>query len=210
MGKLYNRRDFIKKVSLTTAGGLIIYLASPLSLFASKYQDEHPEFSKDSAQTLMAKLLCGETAEAIASKDKREAIVIGYTIINRVKDGIKWNGETLKEVMLKNGPVKDKSGKFIRHKNGEIKLFHQYSCFNSWDTNLKKIKNPEKYYSAEIRKCAYSLAGIVLKNELSFLNDGQDHYHTKDTSPDWSKDPRMKKVLERASHDHKFYKYITA
>jgi hypothetical protein len=208
MEKLYGRRDFIKKASLSTVGG-IISLASPLPLFASSFQDKHYDFSKDSEQTLMARLLCGEASGTIASRDKREAVVIGYTVTNRVKDGIKWNGETLKEVMLKKVPM-EKNGKIVRDQDGDIVYVHQYSCFNSWDSNLKKIKNPEKYYSAEVRKHAYSLAGIVLKNELPFLDDGQDHYHTKNTNPPWSKSPKMKRIWEEALFNHKFYKYITA
>jgi len=193
------RRNFIKKTSLLTAGALIS-LTSPLPLSASTSQNKYYDFSKDSEQTLMAKLLCGEGAEIIASKDKREAIVIGYTAVNRAKDRIKRYGGNLKEVILKNRPRKTKKGKIIH--------VHQYSCFNSWDPNLKRIKNPQKYYPADVWKNALSLSSIILKNELPFLNNGQDHYHAKNMKryPRWTKNPRMKKVWGQTPFEHEFYK----
>ena len=57
-----------------------------------------------------------------------EKLAIAFSAINRVNDGMKYNGETLKEVIL--AP-------------------YQYSCFNNFDVNFKKVKNPEKYEPKE-------------------------------------------------------------
>ncbi|MCD4771482.1 cell wall hydrolase [archaeon] len=205
MEKLYTRRNFIKTL---TAGA--ISLASPLSLSALTPQNKHYDFSKDSEKTLLARTIFGETRNSF-KRGLTEAIMIGHTPINRVNDKVKWNGENLKQVLLKKGPSRNKHGNLIRDENGEIKIFHQYSCFNSWDPNLKILKNPKKYDSKSWRK-SLILSERLLNNEWANLNFGQDHYHAKDMRkfPDWANSPKMKKIEGEEYFDHILYKFIAA
>ena len=213
MVKTMKRRDFLR-AAVTTAAG--IYLVGPAAALAAKPRTRSPyiayDFSSDSDKTLLARMIYGESAGEIASKedpDSREAIMIGHVAMNRVGT---WQGKTLKDVILKNGPVKikvDEEEKIKTDENGIPILYHQFSCFNAWDVNLQKIKkpwldSPEKWEQANL------IARRILKGKLTHLNDCQDHYHTKKVSPRWSKSSRMRKVWGQEYFKHNFYEDMGA
>jgi len=109
-------------------------------------------------------------------------IAIAHVIRNRwIKDG--WFGKSLKGVILK--PL-------------------QFSCFNHWDCNRRKLLNPLIHDSFEVWKECYEIAEKVYSGDIPDPTDGATHYHRKDMKvyPKWAKD--MVKTCEIGSHI--FYK----
>jgi len=206
--KEVTRRDalgYLTKVAAVTAGSLML----PRELYAKlKSQYKTNDLSRDSEEILLARLIYGEARILFKDeKDQREPAMIGFTSLNRAKDKIKGNGTTLKEVILSNKP------KRVKYKNGKKATIrvHQYSCFNSWDPNLRKLKDPEKYDSKAWQQ-SLDLSKNILEGKLSHLNYGQDHYHKKDMEeyPKWTKSPRMKKIWGQEFFKHYFYRDIKA
>jgi len=192
MEKKYTRRDFIigVVVSVTTLS------QSPLESLAdgetkkSGRENQNSEyktidFSKDTEQILLARMLFGEARDC----SKLEKITIAYTAINRAKDGKKWNGETLREAILK--PC-------------------QYSCFNKGDPNKEKLMDPEKYDKKSFQECL-AVAEKVLCGEYEKFNAGATHYFNPKTvrKPEWadkmSKIGRIK-ISNNQYSKHEFYK----
>jgi spore germination cell wall hydrolase CwlJ-like protein len=105
-------------------------------------------FYKDTDEVLLARLLLGECENC----SNAEKIAVAYTVINRMNDGKKWNGETLQEVIL--SPF-------------------QYSAFNE---NLNaKLKDPMSYNSQEFQSCL-QLAKEILAGKHSDPTSGATHY----------------------------------
>jgi len=195
--KAITRRQFLKTTGKTLgvlAGGLVI----PTYAFGN---DARNEFYKDSEKILLARMIFGEARSSLDGKidpDYKEPIMIGWTAINRANDKLKFNGENLKEAILKK--------KWVKNKKGKKTPIHQYSCFNPKDPNLKVLKNPKKYEPKEWEKSLH-LAEKILEGKLSYLNYGQDHYYRKDTNaPNWTENPRMKKIWTPPFFDHEFYR----
>ena len=133
------------------------------------------DFSKDSDNVLLARMLYGETRNC----SEEEKIAVAYTIINRVNDGKKWNGENVKQVILKPW---------------------QYSCFNKNDVNYEKLKNPDK----KIFEDCLKVANEVLQGKHSELNKGQTHYfNPKVVKPKWADE--MRKIGKIRNSKHEFY-----
>lgn len=133
------------------------------------------DFNKDSNEVLLARMIYGEARNC----SKEEKIEIAYSAINRVNDGKKWNGETLREVILKPW---------------------QYSCFNKNDVNYEKLKAPEKKVFEDCLK----VADGVLEGKYSELNLGQTHYfNPKSANPKWT--DKMKKIGKIGNSKHEFY-----
>ena len=133
------------------------------------------DFSKDSDNVLLARMLYGETRNC----SEEEKIAVAYTIINRVNDGKKWNGENVKQVILKPW---------------------QYSCFNKNDVNYEKLKNPDK----KIFEDCLKVANEVLQGKHSELNKGQTHYfNPKVVKPKWADE--MHKIGKIENSKHEFY-----
>jgi len=149
----------------------------------SKQQTDYTtsDFYQDSEEILLARMLLGE-AEGCS---KEEKIAVAYTAINRIDDNKKWNGETLKEVILKP---------------------YQYSCFN---TNLNnKLKNPLTYNSKEFLKCL-NLSEEILSNKYKDPTNGATHYYnpnhpTMEKEPEWSKN--IEKIGSINNSIHVFFK----
>ncbi len=133
------------------------------------------DFSQDSDEVLLARMIYGESRNC----SKNERIAVAYSVINRVNDRKKWNGENIKDVILKPW---------------------QYSCFNKNDVNLKKLKNPNK----KIFEDCLEIAGEVLEGKYSELNKGQTHYfNPKVVKPKWA--DKLEKVdFEKTKHE--FYR----
>jgi spore germination cell wall hydrolase CwlJ-like protein len=139
---------------------------------------EEENFSNDSEVTILARMLYGE-ARSVSNSEK---ISLAFTAINRANDGLKYNGESLKEAIL--APK-------------------QYSCFNKKDSNFEKLKKPEKDEPKEWKKCL-DLAKKILDGEYDKYNFGQTHYHRKGISPTWING--MNERLNSTGFKHQFYK----
>lgn len=200
MEKQYNRREFLKGITITTAGLIGNLIIPKISFGKTESLYKTNDFSQDSEETLLARLIYGEARSVFKhEKSQREPIMIGFTAINRANDKMEWNGMNLKEVILKNGPIKNK--------NGEIVIVHQYTCFSPKDSNLEKIKNPEKNDSKSWEQSLY-ISRNLLRGKYKHLNYGQDHYHKKNMKkyPTWTKDPRMEKIRGQDFFEHYFYR----
>jgi len=140
-----------------------------------KYKTHNP--SRDSDDVLLARLIFGEARNC----SLEERIAVAYTAINRARDGKKWNGETIKESILKP---------------------YQYSCFNKNDPNRKKVLDPESYEPHVFYECL-EIARKVLKGEYKDPTNGATHYHTRNIRPRWS---RKLERIERPGWRHIFYR----
>ncbi|MDP3027413.1 MAG: cell wall hydrolase [Nanoarchaeota archaeon] len=135
-------------------------------------------FSKDSNNVLLARMLYGETRNC----SKEEKIAVAYTVINRANDNKKWNGENVKEVILKPW---------------------QYSCFNKNDANYEKLKDPINDDADSFYDCL-KVANEVLQGKHSELNKGQTHYfNPKVVKPKWADE--MYKIGKIKNSKHEFY-----
>lgn len=178
----YSRRQFLG-ASLAAAIAL-----SPLESLAdgnSKSKYKTSDFTKDSEQVLLARMLFGEARDC----SELEKVAIAYTVVNRANDGKKWNGETIKEAILK--PF-------------------QYSCFNNSDPNKEKLMDPEKYDNKSFQECL-AVAQKVLNGEYKQRNSGATHYFNPEIvkRPKWA-DKMHKigkvKINEEKYSKHEFYK----
>ncbi|HKL24107.1 MAG TPA: cell wall hydrolase [Candidatus Nanoarchaeia archaeon] len=144
------------------------------------YKNEKGNFYADSDTVLLARLVFGESR----GSSLKTKISNAYTAVNRANDTIDWNGKDLREAILKP---------------------YQYSCFNKYDVNRKKLMNPVETDSsswAESMKVAYG----VLKGIYRDPTDGATHYHTKDISPYWSKNNRdLARNESLKDVDHHYY-----
>lgn len=137
-------------------------------------------FNKDSEEVLLARMIFGEARNCSDS----EKIAIAYTAINRAKDGKKWNGETVKEAILK--PF-------------------QYSCFNKNDSNRIKLMNPEQYDRKSFEKCL-QISKDVLQGRCKDSTHGATHYHTTPVKPSWSTNTSMVNLGKIGDSKHLFYR----
>ncbi len=147
-----------------------------------KVEEHKKEFLKDSEKILLAKMLYGEAS----IYSPAEKIAIAFTAINRANDGLKYNGEGLKETIL--SP-------------------YQYSCFNKNDNNLERVKNAEHHTNRNWKKCL-NLAENILNGKYDKYNFGQTHYHKKDMKnyPRWKN--YMKEKINSRGLAHQFYRGI--
>jgi len=136
------------------------------------------DFYQDSDKVLLARMLLGEAENC----SKQEKIAVAYTAINRVNDNQKWNGEKLKEVILKP---------------------YQYSCFNKNLNN--KLKDPLNYNSKEFLGCL-ELAEEILAGEYKDPTEGATHYYNPKLvkEPEWTK--KAEKIGKIENSRHVFYK----
>ena len=106
---------------------------------------------------------------------------MAHTAVNRANDGKRWNGETLRDSILKKW---------------------QYSCFNKGDPNRAKLMDPEKYNGAAWSDCL-RVADEVLRGEHEDLDLGQTHYHTRSINPSWAS--KIRKIGRVKNSKHIFY-----
>lgn len=150
----------------------------------NKIQDyKTQDFSQDSDEVLLARMLFGEARGC----SREEKIAVAYSAINRINDGKKWNGTTLREVLLKP---------------------YQYSSFNKNDVNRKKLMDPLKYEPKAFEDCL-EIAGEVLDGRYKELNFGQTHFfNPKSAKPSWA--DKIEKIGRIKTSDgeskHGFYR----
>lgn len=140
------------------------------------------DFSKDSESVLLARMLLGE-AEGCSTLEK---VAIAYTALNRVNDGKRWNGETLKEALLTPG---------------------QYSCFNHDNKRSKVLKNPLRYNAKEFLQCV-DIAEKFVKGKYNNISKGATHYYNPRgiSTPYWAR--HMKEIGKIGDSIHLFYKEL--
>lgn len=135
------------------------------------------DFSEDTDQVLLARMIFGE-ARSCTDKEK---IAIGYTALNRANDNKRFNGTDIRSAVL---------------------CPKQYSCFNSNDTNLVKLKDPEKYDAKSWAKSLEIAEGILSGKYSDEMH--ATHYHALSSHPKWQDSPEMTKlgIIDK----HLFYK----
>ena len=111
-----------------------------------RYRTE--DYVSDSDCVLLARMIFGECDGC--SED--EKVSVAYTAINRMKDGLDWNGDTLREVILKP---------------------YQYSSFNGGLDY--RVKDPMKHNSHGFLD-ALRIAREVLDYEHKDPTDGATHF----------------------------------
>lgn len=141
------------------------------------------DFSRDSDKVLLARMLFGE-ARSCADEEK---VAIAYTAINRANDGKKWNGESVREAILKS---------------------KQYSCFNQGNANREKVMNPMAYEPAAFEDCL-EISERVLNREYDDISEGATHYFNPVlANPSWAK--KMEKIgkiqTAKGQSEHIFYR----
>ena len=141
------------------------------------------DFLGDSDEVLLARMVFGEARNC----SEVERVAIAYTVINRANDGKIWNGETIREAILKP---------------------KQYSCFNENDVNRDKLMDPETYDPKSFGECL-DVAKKVLSGEFEDPTNGATHYfNPKVSNPSWAK--KLEKIgrIETSSGPgkHEFYR----
>ena len=122
--------------------------------------------------------------EARGQSDEEKAAV-AYTAINRINDGKKWNGTTLKGVIL---------------------CPKQYSCFNSNDPNRRLLENPGAHDSQSYGACL-RVARNVLEGRVADPTNGATHYfNPRVCQPKWASSPKMTRIGRVNGSAHEFYK----
>ena len=158
-----NRQNFVKGFN-----------NSPSSDY-NKVSYQTNDFSKDSDKILLARMIYGEARNC----SDEEKIAVAYTVINRANDSKKWNGENIKDCILKPW---------------------QYSCFNKNDVNRKKLKNPPKRVFEDYIK----IAEDVLNGKYTELNKGQTHYfNPRVVRPKWA--DKLDRIGRIKNSKHEFY-----
>lgn len=141
------------------------------------------DFSKDSESVLLARMIFGEARGC----SYLERVAVGYTAINRAKDGKKWNGETVKEAILKQ---------------------KQYSCFNEDDKNREKLIDPEKEDAKSFYECLEVSRRILSGKEKDPTNGATHYFNPNIVLPDWAK--KLEKIGKIKINDkfsvHEFYR----
>jgi spore germination cell wall hydrolase CwlJ-like protein len=135
-------------------------------------------FSKDSDEVLLARMLFGEARNC----SDEEKVAVAYTALNRAKDGKKWNGTDIRGTVLKKW---------------------QYSCFNSSDPNREKLMNPEAYDSKAWEKCLEISTGVLAGKCQDPTNGATHYFNPSVVSPKWAKSMERKEVK---GTKHEFYR----
>jgi hypothetical protein len=133
------------------------------------------DFSKDSERVLLARMILGE-AEKCSDLEK---ISVAYVAINRANDGKKWNGETLKESILKPYQFSCFNKELFEKVNGKIR--------KRINSRLKHLNDPMNYNPKEFKQCLI-LSGEILGGKYSDPTNGATFYYNPKTidSPKWA------------------------
>ena len=174
------RRQFMQGLVALVVGSAL----PNLTIAEERRKYATTNFVNDSETVLLARMIFGEARSCV----DLEKIAVAYTTINRATDGKKWNGETVKDAILKP---------------------NQYSCFNRGDANRRKIMDPEKYDAMAFERCL-EIAEKVLSGKYDDPTNGATHYfNPKSARPKWA--GRMQKIgkIQVGKNDkskHEFYK----
>ncbi len=141
------------------------------------------DFSTDSEEILLARMIFGEARGC----DLEEKIAVGYTAINRAHDGKRWNGENVKDAILK--PM-------------------QYSCFNKNDPNRGKLMDPLSFEPEEFENCL-EVSRNILSGMYPDSSKGATHYfNPRAANPSWKR--KLEKIgairTQSGLSKHEFYR----
>ena len=137
------------------------------------------DFSEDSDEVLLARMLFGEAR----SCSDEEKTAVAYTVLNRVDDGKRWNGTTIRGVVLKPW---------------------QYSCFNRNDPNKEKLKDPEKYDKISWERCLGVAQGVVSRESKDFTKGATHYFNPNVVNPSWAS--KMTRIGRIGNSKHVFYR----
>ena len=179
------------------------FTATALALYSAKCEETKPagkpeqrqvqttnsldykttNFTNDTEQVLLARMLFGEARNCT----DEEKIAVAYTAVNRARDKKKWNGETVREAILKPW---------------------QYSCLNNNDPNKSKLMNPMSYDPKSFERCL-TISSNVLASKYEDLSKGATHYFNPNiVTPSWA--TNMIKIghipTSKGLSRHEFYK----
>tara|TARA_Y100000310_G_scaffold338258_1_gene427407 strand:+ start:768 stop:1466 length:699 start_codon:yes stop_codon:yes gene_type:complete len=180
---------FVEPSQETPAKNYVLNEVNDSSNYAEKLVEVEPtsykiaNFSKDDDKSLLARMIFGEARNC----SETERVAVGYSAINRVNDGKRWNGETISEVLLKDW---------------------QYSCFNKNDPNRNKLLNPEAYDAESFYECL-EVAEEILSGKLKDPTNGATHYfNPASANPSWA--DKLEKIgkikTEKGISKHEFYR----
>ena len=159
--------------------GLAFLISSAIPSYAEEPEYKTKNFANDSDEVILARMLFGEARNCT----ELEKVAVAYTTLNRIDDGKKWNGETLREVIL---------------------CPKQYSCFNENNPNRKELMNPEKYDKSSFEDCLRIARG-VLEGKYQDPTNGATHYfNPKLANPSWARSRSMKKIGKIKISDGKY------
>lgn len=154
------------------------YVAPPPVSYATD------DFSKDSPDVLLARMIYGEAR----SCSDRERIAVGYTVLNRINDGKRWNGETIHEVILEPD---------------------QYHSFREDNANRPKMMNPHAYEFGEFLECLDVARGVIGGSYVDPTN-GATHFNKPGSrKPKWDSMDKIGKITVDDSgrlSAHEFYR----
>ena len=141
------------------------------------------DFSKDTEEILLARMIFGEAR----GQSYLERIAVGYTAVNRAKDGKKFNGSNVREAILKP---------------------KQYSCFDENNVNRKKLMEPENEDAKSFYECLKISKKILSGVEKDPTNGATHYFNPKLASPPWA--DKIKKIgrikIGKGLSVHEFYK----
>ena len=120
------------------------------------------DFIDDSDEVLLARMIFGEARGC----ERLEKIAVGYTAINRARDGKRWNGETVRDAIL---------------------TPEQYSCFNEGDVNLEQIRDPYEYDKNSFDNCLEVARGILSGNYKDPTNGATHYFNPELAKPKWAR-----------------------
>lgn len=126
---------------------------------------------------LLARCIWGEAR----GEDLRGKVAVACVVLNRVANGIGWDGTDIKSVIL--NP-------------------HQFSCFNPADPNFQRIRAPQMS-GDQWRECLY-VARAALDGLCVDLTRGATHYYADwlPIPPKWAAEMRLTVRIGR----HLFYR----
>ncbi len=117
--------------------------------------NEAESLTQQNELTLMTMCVYGEAR----GEEYEGKLAVAQVIMNRVKEG-GWYGGSIKDVVLKP---------------------YQFSCFNTWDPNLKKMFDPDLYLWKQCFKAAWNAYSEIMNDPTQ----GATHYCTFQVNPPW-------------------------
>lgn len=122
--------------------------------------DPYADFDKQSVLILMGQCILGE-AEGESAIAK---LAVGYVIVNRM-NGNYWPKDAHKVILQP----------------------RQFQCFDLESSRADIIREPQRYVEEAIWNDCFLSAVWALHGVKPDPTDGANHYHTDNSSPDWSK-----------------------
>ena len=124
------------------------------------------DFSKDSDGVLLARMIFGEARDC----SYLERAAVGCTAVTRANDRKNWNGETIRQAILKPW---------------------QYSCFNENDPNKNVLMNPESYDAKSFYECL-DVSKKILDGKVEDPSKITHYFNPKLGRPKWAREKNIR------------------